>query len=167
MSVAQQVRTWGTDRGLLDEMLAQVPGNRTGRPQRMNADGGYFTGMDVVQVEAGPSELHLPPKVSGAGEASKYEWGSGGGGLPLPARRVAAALPSAAGPASAPDLRVRRLSAGGGVRSTGPGAGGACARAETARGQLGRRRASRGRRTGPPHSRPDGVWGSARATAGS
>ena len=72
--VAQQVRTEGTDRGLLGEMLTQVAENCAGPPHRVSADGGYFTEADVVQLEAGPSELHLPPKVSGAGEASKYEW---------------------------------------------------------------------------------------------
>ena len=141
--VAQQVRTEGTDRGLLGERLAQVAENCAGPPHRVSADGGYFTEADVVQLEAGPSELHLPPKVSGAGEASKYEGVAEAGAYRCPRGDW---------------LRPYRVRRGPQIYRTAPcqgcGQAGTCGvtgrskevhvpLAETARGQLARRMASR------------------------
>jgi len=71
--VAQQVRTEAADQGLLGAMVAQVAENCSGPPQRVSADGGRLPEAEVAALEAGPSELYRPAKVSGAREASKYE----------------------------------------------------------------------------------------------
>ncbi|HUS80405.1 MAG TPA: IS1182 family transposase [Armatimonadota bacterium] len=83
--VAQQVRTEASDHGLLREMVAQVAENCGDSPERVSADGGYFTAAEVEALEAGPSELHLPRKVSVPREASKYEWVEAAGAYRCPA----------------------------------------------------------------------------------
>jgi transposase len=83
--VAQQVRTEAVDQGLLGPMVAQVAENCGGPPEKVSADGGYFTEAEVEAQEAGPSELHLPPKVAGAQEARKYEWVESEGAYRCPA----------------------------------------------------------------------------------
>ena len=83
--VAQQVRTEAVDQGLLGEMVAQVVENCGGAPEKVSADGGYLTEADVARLDAGPSELHLPCKVSGAREARRYEWVAEPGAYRCPA----------------------------------------------------------------------------------
>ena len=72
--VAQQVRTEAVDQGLLGELVAQVEANCGQPPGQVSADGGYLTEADVARLDAGPSELYLPPKVAGGAEAGQYEW---------------------------------------------------------------------------------------------
>ena len=83
--VAQQVRTEPSDHGLLSAMTAQVAENCGGPPQRVSADGGYFTEAEVEALEAGPSELYLPRKVAVPREARKYEWVEAEGAYRCPA----------------------------------------------------------------------------------
>jgi transposase len=69
--VAQEVDRAPNDRGHLSQMVAQTADACGAGPERVSADGSYYTREAVAQVEAAGSECYLPTPAPGQ---SHVEW---------------------------------------------------------------------------------------------